>query len=258
MKPGQAYFYSGPRKAKWQMPRWMGLSMVLLIGALFMSLTSNSQQQNSGGQAVTITGTLPTGTNQIGHVIADSGSTTAVTGNVTAVQPTGSNLHVAVDSAPTTAVTESGVWTVQPGNTANTTAWKVDGSAVTQPVSGTVTNGAGVANMGIVRSVPSGCTQSTNFSSSTVGVGTGAGTSVTSTTTCVTDVYVNNITNSAVTFRLADKTGTPIIWIGGNADFTIPANSNVRFPLGGVTFTGGITAIAGTSSALNLQVNGLQ
>ncbi len=34
---------------------------------------------------------------------------------------------------------QSGVWTVQPGNTANTTAWKVDGSAVTQPVSGTVT-----------------------------------------------------------------------------------------------------------------------
>ncbi len=35
----------------------------------------------------------------------------------------------------TTAVTQSGTWTVQPGNTANTTAWKVDGSAVTQPVS---------------------------------------------------------------------------------------------------------------------------
>jgi len=33
------------------------------------------------------------------------------------------------------ATTQSGTWTVQPGNTANTTAWKVDGSAVTQPVS---------------------------------------------------------------------------------------------------------------------------
>lgn len=30
---------------------------------------------------------------------------------------------------------QSGTWTVQPGNTANTTAWRVDGSAVTQPVS---------------------------------------------------------------------------------------------------------------------------
>ena len=35
----------------------------------------------------------------------------------------------------TFASTQSGTWTVQPGNTANTTAWKVDGSAVTQPVS---------------------------------------------------------------------------------------------------------------------------
>ena len=32
-------------------------------------------------------------------------------------------------------VTQSGTWTIQPGNTPNTTAWKVDGSAVTQPVS---------------------------------------------------------------------------------------------------------------------------
>lgn len=30
---------------------------------------------------------------------------------------------------------QSGTWTVQPGNTANTTAWKVDGSAVRQPTS---------------------------------------------------------------------------------------------------------------------------
>jgi hypothetical protein len=43
----------------------------------------------------------------------------------------------------TVAATQSGTWTVQPGNTANTTAWKVDGSAVTQPISGTVTANAG-------------------------------------------------------------------------------------------------------------------
>lgn len=43
-------------------------------------------------------------------------------------------LKVSISNA-TLAVTQSGTWTVQPGNTANTTAWKVDGSAVTQPVS---------------------------------------------------------------------------------------------------------------------------
>lgn len=38
-------------------------------------------------------------------------------------------------SAVVQPASQSGTWTVQPGNTANTTAWKVDGSAVTQPVS---------------------------------------------------------------------------------------------------------------------------
>jgi len=46
---------------------------------------------------------------------------------------------VNVAAAQTIAATQSGTWTVQPGNTANTTAWKVDGSAVIQPVSGTLT-----------------------------------------------------------------------------------------------------------------------
>lgn len=160
------------------------------------------------GTLTSITNALPAGTNVIGHVITDTGSTTVVTGtvavtgpltdtqlraspvpvsltsttvtgNVTVVQPTGTNLHVVVDSAPTTAVTQStspwvvsgtvaatqsGTWTVQPGNTANTTPWlttinqggnsaavtaanalKVDGSAVTQPVSGTVTANQGTS-----------------------------------------------------------------------------------------------------------------
>jgi hypothetical protein len=52
-----------------------------------------------------INAALPAGTNVIGHVIADSGSTTAVTGNVTVVQGTGTNLHAVIDSGSTTAVT---------------------------------------------------------------------------------------------------------------------------------------------------------
>jgi hypothetical protein len=46
----------------------------------------------------------------------------------------------------TVTANQGGTWTVQPGNTANTTAWKVDGSAVTQPVSGTVTANVGTTN----------------------------------------------------------------------------------------------------------------
>lgn len=49
----------------------------------------------------------------------------------------------------TVTANQGGTWTVQPGNTANTTAWKVDGSAVTQPVSGTVTANAGTGTFNI-------------------------------------------------------------------------------------------------------------
>ncbi len=60
----------------------------------------------------------------------------------------------------TVAATQSGTWTVQPGNTANTTAWKVDGSAVTQPVSGTVTANQGgtwnITNVSGTVSLPTG------------------------------------------------------------------------------------------------------
>jgi hypothetical protein len=105
-------------------------------------------------------------------------ATQPVSGTVTVVQPTGSNLHVDIDNFPATqpvsgtvavsslpsipaganaigsvsvsnfpatqpvsgtvAATQSGTWTVQPGNTANTTAWLVTGAGGTFPVTGTV------------------------------------------------------------------------------------------------------------------------
>lgn len=179
------------------------------------------------------------------------------TGNITGIAGTTPDTNSGTKSAGTLRVVLA---TDQP---ALTNALKVDGTGNSFPISGNIGNtafgvSAGVANMGLVRSIPSACTQSTNFSNSTAQVGTGAGTTVTSTTTCVTFAYANNITNSAVTLRLADKAGTPVIWFGGNADFSIPANSNIRIPIDGVTFTSGITAIAGTASAINLQINGVQ
>ncbi len=66
---------------------------------------------------------------------ASGGGTLVSTTNPLPVGDNGGSLTV--DNAGTFAVqaAQSGTWTVQPGNTANTTAWKVDGSAVTQPVS---------------------------------------------------------------------------------------------------------------------------
>lgn len=60
-----------------------------------------------------------------GTVTANAGSGTFLVDGSAHTQPVSGTVSAA----------QSGVWTVQPGNTANTTAWKVDGSAVTQPTS---------------------------------------------------------------------------------------------------------------------------
>lgn len=91
----------------------------------------------SGTQNVDVTANtigLATSAKQLAdnHQVTVSNSSIPVTDN-------GGSLTVdgTVGVSGTVASTQSGTWTVQPGNTANTTAWKVDGSAVTQPVSGT-------------------------------------------------------------------------------------------------------------------------
>jgi hypothetical protein len=220
---------------------------ILIIGLLAVAVWGSPvpQQQISGGGSVV----LQAGSNLVGKVGLDQ--TTPGTTNAVSLSQIGS----------TTVSTGNGV--VGAGVQRVSIASDNTAFSVNAAISGSISNtafglSAGTANVGLVRVIPSSCTQSTNFTNSTVGVATGAGTTVTSTTTCVTFAYANNITNSAVTLRLADKQGTPVIWFGGNADFSIPANSNIRIPLDGVTFTSGITAIAGTASAINLQINGLQ
>lgn len=218
------------------------ISILALAGVLW----ATPQQQVSGGGAVV----LSPGTNLVGKVGFDQ--TTPGTTNATSLSQIGSTTVATGNGTVGTGVQRVAIAS---DNTAFSVNASISGGSIANTAFGL---SAGVANAGIVRAVPSACTQSTNFTSSTVGVATGAGTSVTSTTTCTTTVYVSNITNSAVTLRLQDKTGTPIIWVGGNADFSIPANSNVKFPLDGVQWVSGMTAIAGTASALNLFVAGLQ
>lgn len=64
--------------------------------------------------------------------------------SMTALKVDGSGVTQPISGTVT--ANQGGTWTVQPGNTANTTAWKVDGSAVTQPVSGTITANIGTTN----------------------------------------------------------------------------------------------------------------
>lgn len=139
-------------------------------------------------QNVSVVTALPAGTNVIGHVITDSGSTTVVTGNVTVVQPTGTNLHAVIDNFPADAdayaqgSTTSGQLGDLPLGAATTTAptyvtgtsnplsltlagaLRTDSSATTQPISGTVT-----ANQGTSPWVISGTVAATQSGAWTTG-----------------------------------------------------------------------------------------
>lgn len=141
---------------------------------------------------------------------------------------------IASDSTGSVAATQSGAWTVQPGNTANTTPW-------------------------FVKTVPlHGCSGNTLQDVTQVDVATGAGSDLTTADTCVFNLWIANKTNSAVTVRVEDGQGTPVVYLGGNADFSIGPNSAINLPYDGMKFTGGVTLVAGTATALNARLRGVQ
>lgn len=226
---------------RYKIPNGVWFCFVILM--LFVAGDIIAQLQPSGN-AVTITS---------GTVTANQGTANATPWNQNTSQIAGATIATAASGIQKVGLTDG------TGNAITSTSSALDINIKSGSIANTAfgLNG-GVANVGLFRMLPSSCTQSTNFISGTVSVATGAGTSITSTTTCVTKAYINNITNSAVTFRLQDKTGTPIIWVGGNADYSLCANCNAAFPLEGVVFVGGATAIAGTASAINLEFNGVQ
>lgn len=208
---------------------WVSLATLLIL-----TIPTISQVQQSGGS-------IPTGSNIIGKVGVDQttpGTTNAVSEayiNSTAIQ---AGNGIAGPGVQRVAIAS------------DNTAFSVNAT-----VSAALPTGTNI--IGYFKPRPNGCTAAgtSDVVHDTVGVATGAGTSVSSVTGCILEFFINNITNSAVTFRLADKTGTPIIWVGGNADFSVPANSNMGLPfLAGVTMVSGMTAIAGTASALNLHL----
>jgi hypothetical protein len=167
----------------------------------------------------------------------------------------------------------STVSVVQGGNTAAVTAGgalKVDASATTQPVSGTVTANqggtwnvtvnaalpAGTNNIGLVTVIPKTGCGTTYVDSGAITVPT-TSTAVTSftATSCIEKIFVSNVTSSAVTLVVTDNQGTPVTYITG---FSVPANSNMLLDMGGIKFSSGVKWSAGTSSALVGQVVGYQ
>jgi hypothetical protein len=118
--------------------------------------------------SVTLTSGVPTaGTGTVGTLDNVTGTAGAPSVPVLTVQGVASGTAQPVSG--TVASTQSGTWTVQPGNTANTTAWKVDGSAVTQPVS-IATAPVLVAGSAIVGKV--GIDQTTPGTTNLVSIGT--------------------------------------------------------------------------------------
>lgn len=79
--------------------------------------------------------TQETAINTVLGTTAGAAVTTSIAGTIQGYLRGIVSLLVSGITVAAHAVTQSGTWTVQPGNTANTTAWKVDGSAVTQPAS---------------------------------------------------------------------------------------------------------------------------
>ena len=164
-------------------------------------------------------------------------------------------------SSGSVVATQSGIWTVQPGNTANTTPWlaslsqggntaqvttggalKIDGSTVTQPISGAVTTAARTA-----------C-GSTAFDSGMVTLPT-ASTVVSSTATCVNAIIFVNTTSATQGVTLTDNQATPQTYLAG---FQIPPNSTFVYALQYAKMSAGIKWSAANASSVNAQIVGLQ
>lgn len=158
------------------------------------------------------------------------------------------------DTTLTAAVTQSGTWTVQPGNTANTTAWKVDGSAVTQPVSLAtlpVTN-AGTFAVQTGASALTGGIPSTARLLSAAG-SSGDATNVKASAGRVYSIQGANVASSARYLKLYNASSAPTAGSGTPVKtLYLPASSAFVFdwPVG-LTFSTGIGFTLVTGSADN-------
>jgi hypothetical protein len=240
-------------------PGW--LVVVALWLAIALPIGAQMQQSGGGGSnasvgtynataptQATLSGgvynsTLPTlSSGQMGTEQLDSSARQIIVGAGTAGTPAGGVVSIqgvasgqAVPVSGTVSAAQSGTWTVQPGNTANTTAWLVTGTGGVFPASqsGTWT----------VRTVPLNACGTTVASSALAAVPTSS-TAVFSTTTCVQTIVLNNTTSSALTVTVTDNEGTPV---NDLLTFSIPAYSQLIQPLGGVAFTSGVKWVASAS-----------
>ena len=225
-----------------------------LLGAAVFSTPSRGQLQQSGGPGSTVTANIGT-TNGLAL------DATLTSGTLKAEPYDGTNV-IGTAAHPVQ---------VSLANTAtNGTAVKVDGSAVTQPVSGTfwqatqpvsgtVTVNALPAGSNLVGYTRAGNACGTTNYESGMQFLPSASTQLTATATCATVLILNNTSASAVTVSVQDQsTACNSGACNILSSFSIPPNSQLNIPLYGAKFTGGIKWNAGSANVVMADVIGNQ
>lgn len=203
-------------------------------------------------------------------VFVGAGTAGTPSGGVLTIQgdPSGTALPI----FGTVAATQSGTWTVQPGNTANTTPWlitinqggnsatvtasnalKIDGSAVTQPVSGTVTANAGTGNFNNA----SVSTTGSAVPASATYVGFSDGTNLQAPRVFDVDTGGGTQYVQGVNLRLSAGGGSVEFGTASNPIRIDPTGSTIQPVSGTVTAnagTGNFTVVQSTASSLRAQL----
>jgi hypothetical protein len=157
---------------------------------------------------------------------------TVTTGQIVDFQATARGAQIVATGVDAFAVnaTQTGTWTVQPGNTANTTQW-------------------------LVKAGPFDACGTTTYDPAPVKIPDATLDVLTATTTCVDTIAVTNVGSAQATITLQDTQGTPVQLL--NALALAPGATSV-LNLGGMKFASGIKYQASASNTLSIWVKGRQ
>lgn len=213
----------------------MGSGLLLLLAVAGILAPVYGQLQQSGGPGANVNASQ-SGTWNLNNI---TGTVPLATGAATAAK------QPALGTAGSAA---GDVITVQ--GASGMTALKMDGTGGTFPITGAISNTAfaitgavpaGTNLIGQVQTVPKTACGTTAFTPAWQAIPT-ATTALTGTTACVQAFIVTNTNVAAQTISITDGQGSPVTVV---STFSVPANSQVTFPLYGSQMTSGIKWIAG-------------
>jgi hypothetical protein len=180
-----------------------------------------------------------TGTLAMGDDGTNIQSVKVDTSGVLAIQDNGGS--ITVDG--TVAATQSGTWTVQPGNTANTTAWKVDASSVAVPI--TDNAGSLTVDGSVTVTQATGTNLHTVIDSGTVStitnvvhVDDNAGSLTVDGTVSITANSSVNVAQIAGTNTVTATAGVQKVGISGATAVTMDSADNAAAPANGIMSSG--------------------